>query len=54
VREVHPIALEDVLHLEIIKVGVGKDVTAAPENTILLVVLYGALQQLIQSVSLYR
>lgn len=46
--EVDPVALEDVLHLEFIKISVGEDVAAAPENTVFFVILNGALQQFVQ------
>ena len=48
VRQVHPIALEDVFHLELKQIGVGEDVAAATEYTALLVVLNGGVQQFIQ------
>ncbi len=48
VRQVHPIALEDVFHLEFEQIGVGENVAAATEYTVLLVVLNGGVQQFIQ------
>ena len=48
VRQIHPVAFEDVLHLEFVQVGVREDVAAATENAVLLVILDGGMQQFIQ------
>jgi hypothetical protein len=47
-REIDPIALEDVLHLEIEQIGVREDIAAATEYTVLPVVLDGGMKQFIQ------
>jgi hypothetical protein len=44
VCEIHPIALEDVLHLEHVQIGVREDVATAAENTVFLVILNGVAQ----------
>jgi hypothetical protein len=48
VRQVHPIALEDVFHLEFEQITVGEDVAAATEYTALFVILNSGMQQFIQ------
>ncbi|VZQ80853.1 Uncharacterised protein [Escherichia coli] len=38
VREIHPVVLEDVLHLQLEQIGVGEDVSAAAEYARLFVI----------------
>ena len=47
-RQIDPVALEDVLHLQFEQVGVGEDVAAAPEDAGFLVVFDGIGQQVLQ------
>ncbi len=50
VRQIHPVALEDVLHLELVQRRVREDVAAATEDAGRLVILHGGFQQVIQVV----
>ena len=45
VRQVHPVAFKDVLHLQFKQRGVGEDVAAAAVDARVLVILQGAVQQ---------
>lgn len=49
VAQVHPVALEDVLHLQLEQLGVGEDVAAAAVQAGLLVIHQGGGQQLLES-----
>ena len=50
VREIHPVVLEDVLHLQFEQTGVGEDVATAAENARLFVIHHRGREQVIQFV----
>jgi hypothetical protein len=47
-REINPIAFEDMLHLELEQIGVREDIAAATEYAVFPVILNGGVQQFIQ------